>query len=93
MKNGDEMKKWLKDNVFVKDMFLYIVIATIIFYIPTWVTALYALISGQELLYGVAGAWVLVWAGPFTPTIPIIFAIAIFIKQVVKKVKGKKATE
>ncbi len=87
------MKKWLKDNIFVKDMFLYIATAAIIFYIPTWVSIIYGKITGNDLLYGVSAAWVLIWAGPFTPTIPIILAIAVFLKQVVKRIKGKKDEE
>ena len=29
------MWNWLKENIFVKDMFIYIVIAAVIFYIAT----------------------------------------------------------
>lgn len=84
------MKKWLKENIFVKDMFIYILIAAIIFYIPTWIALIYGFTTGEEYLFGISAAYVLFWAGPFTPTIPVIFAIAVFIKQVVKKVKNKK---
>ena len=83
------MKKWLKENIFVKDMFIYIIIAAIIFYIPTWVSFIYGLTTGNEYLFGFSAAYVLVWAGPFTPTIPVILAIAVFLKQVVKKISRK----
>lgn len=85
--------KWLKENIFVKDMFIYLFIATIIFYTPTWVSALYGMITGNNLLYGISTAWVLIWAGPFTPTIPIIFAIALFLKGIVNRITGKKDEE
>jgi CHASE2 domain-containing sensor protein len=88
-----KLKNWLKENIFVKDMFIYIFFATIIFYIPTWVSALYGTITGNDLLYGVSAAWIIIWAGPFTPTIPIILAIAVFLKQVVKRITGKKDEE
>ena len=84
------MKKWLKENIFVKDMFIYILIGATIFYIPTWVSLIYGFITGKDYLFGISAAWVLVWAGPFTPTIPVIFAIAIFIKQLVKRIRKKK---
>ncbi len=84
------MKKWLKENIFVKDMFIYIIIGAIIFYIPVWLLSFYGVVTSEELYFGGAAAYVLFWAGPFTPTIPIIFAIAVFLKQIVKKIRGKK---
>jgi hypothetical protein len=83
------MKKWLKENIFVKDMFLYILVAAIIFYIPTWVLFIYGFISGEEYLFGIGAGYILVWAGPFTPTIPVILAIAVFLKQLVKRFRKK----
>lgn len=84
------MKKWLKENIFVKDMFIYIVIAAIIFYIPVWLLGFFGIITDDNWYYGGAAAWIIFWAGPFTPTIPIIFAIAVFLKQLVKRVRGQK---
>ena len=84
------MKEWLKENIFVKDMFIYILVATIIFYIPAWVSLLYGFITGNEYLFGISAAYALIWAGPFTPTIPAIFAIAVFLKQLVKKIKKEE---
>jgi len=85
------MKKWLKENIFVKDMFVYIVVAALIFYIPLWVFLYYAYVTGNDYLYGLGFAYVALWAGPFTPTIPIIFAIAIFLKQIVKRFRRKRS--
>ena len=84
------MKKWLKENIFVKDMFVYILIAAIIFYIPAELLVYYGIITANEHLYYLAGAYVAFWAGPFTPTIPVILAIAVFLKQVVKFIQGKR---
>lgn len=84
------MKKWLKENIFVKDMFVYILIAAIIFYIPSWVSFIYGFILDKDALFGVSAAWILIWAGPFTPTIPAIFAIAVFLKQIVKRLRKEK---
>ena len=87
------MKKWLKENIFVKDMVVYIIIAAIIFYIPVWLLGFYGVITSEEWFFGGAAAYVLFWAGPFTPTIPIILAIAVFLKQLVKKIRGIKDEE
>lgn len=84
------MKKWLKENIFVKDMFVYIVVASIIFYIPSWGALIFAIIYNSPYLYGFSAAYILFWAGPFTPTIPAIFTIAVFLKQIVKKIKHEK---
>ena len=84
------MKEWLKENIFVKDMFIYIIVAALIFYIPTWILFISGIITGDEYLFGFSAAYILLWAGPFTPTIPIIFAIAVFLKQLVKKLKRKE---
>ncbi len=81
------MKKWLKENIFVKDMFLYILIGAIIFYIPAWGSFILGLILNNDILLGFSAAYVLIWAGPFTPTIPAIFSIAVAMKQLVKKIK------
>ena len=82
--------KWMKKNIFVKEMFIYIIIAAIIFYIPLWLFIFYAYTTGNSYLYGLGIAYVMFWAGPFTPTIPAIFAIAIFLKQIVQRTKRKR---
>jgi hypothetical protein len=81
---------WLKKNIFIKEMFIYIVIAALIFYIPLWIFIYYGKLTGNDYLYGLGIAYVAFWAGPFTPTIPIILAIAIFLKQIIKKIYHRK---
>jgi hypothetical protein len=84
------MKKWLKENIFIKDMFIYIMIAIMIFYIPSWGSFIIAIITRNEYYYAVSIGWIILWAGPFTPTIPIILGIAISIQQITKRIRGKK---
>ena len=84
------MKKWLRENIFVKDMFLYILIGGIIFYIPSWVSFIIGILFNNELLLAFSAAYILVWVGPLTPTIPAIFSIAIAIKQLVRRKKRHK---
>jgi hypothetical protein len=84
------MKKWLKENIFVKDMFIYILFGAIIFYIPAWGAVILGFVTGENGYHIFAASYVALWAGPFTPTIPAIFAIAVSIKQIVKKIsKGR----
>lgn len=84
------MKKWLKENIFVKDMFIYILIAAIIFYIPAWGSVLIGLINNNTVWVGFGSAYVLLWAGPFTPTIPAILGLAVLIKQATKLLRKKE---
>ena len=86
-KDGDIMWKWIKENIFVKDMFLYVLIGAIIFYIPAWVALIVGVILNEDLLITFSATYVLVWMGPFTPTVPAILAIAIFLKEVIKRKK------
>lgn len=77
---------WLKVNVFVKDMFIYILIAGIIFYIPAWGAIILGYVLNNNFIYAFAPTYILIWAGPFTPTIPAILGIAVFLKQVHKRI-------
>lgn len=81
------MWNWLKENIFVKDMFIYILIGAVIFYIPAWGAGILGVITGNGYYYVFSASYVLVWAGPFTPTIPAIIGLAVFLKQVVKRIK------
>lgn len=81
------MWKWLKENVFVKDMFIYILLAACIFYIPAWGAGILGIITRNGYYFVFSASYVLVWAGPFTPTIPAILGLAVFLKQLVKKIK------
>ena len=84
------MKKWLKENIFVKDMFLYIIIGGIIFFIPSWIAFTIGIVIDSDVLLAFSAAYILLWVGPLTPTIPAIFAIAIAVKQLVKRRKKHK---
>lgn len=86
-KEGANMWKWIREHIFVKDMFLYIFIGAAIFYIPAWVALIVGVITNNDLLITFSATYVLVWMGPFTPTVPAILAIAIFIKEVIKRKK------
>ncbi len=79
------MWKWIRENIFVKDMFLYIFIGAVIFYIPAWVALIVGIVLNEELYILFSATYVFAWMGPFTPTVPAILAIAIFIKELIKE--------
>ena len=84
------MWKWIKENIFVKDMFIYILVAGIIFYAPSWVSFIVGMSIHNDILIGFSATYVLIWFGPFTPTIPAIFSIAVMLKQLVKRIKRQE---
>lgn len=88
------MWKWLKKNIFVKDMFIYLLVAAIIFYIPAWGAVVTGYIFEEPGFYIFAGSYVAIWAGPFTPTIPAILGIALSLKGIIKQLtKGRDNDE
>ncbi|MBU1020847.1 MAG: hypothetical protein KJ847_06480 [Firmicutes bacterium] len=84
------MWNWLKENIFVKDMFLYILLGAFVFYAPSWVAFIIGVSTQNNILLGFSATYVLIWFGPFTPTIPAIFSIAVALKQLVKRIKRQK---
>jgi CHASE2 domain-containing sensor protein len=83
------MWNWLKKNIFVKEMFIYLLVAAIIFYIPAWGAVVTGYIFDESGFYIFAGSYVAIWAGPFTPTIPAILGIAVGLKQIIAKLTNK----
>ena len=65
-------------------MFLYILIGGIIFFIPSWIAFTIGIVIDSDILIAFSAAYILLWVGPFTPTIPAIFAIAVALKQLIK---------
>ncbi|MBN2604902.1 MAG: hypothetical protein JXR62_03675 [Bacilli bacterium] len=84
------MWNWLKENIFVRDMFLYLLFAAFIFYAPSWVAFIIGISMQNQILLAFSATYVLIWFGPFTPTIPAIFSIAIMLKQLVKRINRHK---
>lgn len=83
--------KWLRREILVKSMIVYILIAELIFWSPVIVTALLAIIINPwfwTICFGV----MVFWAGPFTPAVPLQIGLALGIKKFVKIFK-KTETE
>lgn len=76
--------KWLRKNVFCKEMILWILIAEIIFWLPAIVCIIFALcINGWW--WTAVGTYVLFWAGPFTPAMGLQFGLALLLKKIFKR--------
>ena len=87
----EKLKKlwlWLRKNVLNKEMFLWFIIAEIIFWSPCIVTGLLAIIVDKRW-WTAFGAIIAFWAGPFTPAMPLQFALAVGLKKLYDKIKRK----
>lgn len=77
---------WLRKNVFNKEMLIYVLISEAIFWSPCIVSGILA-ITVNAWWWTVFGAICAFWAGPFTPAMPLQFALAILIKKIFERKK------
>lgn len=80
--------QWLRKNVLNKQRFVFIVIAELIFWSPCIVTGLLALIV-NPWWWTVFSAIIVFWSGPFTPAMPLQFALAVGLKKLYNFTKNK----
>ena len=80
--------QWLKKNVFVKEMIVYVLIAEAIFWSPCIVSGILA-VTVSAWYWTVFGAVCAFWAGPFTPAVPLQLGLAILIKKIVEGEKNE----
>lgn len=78
--------RWLKSNVFTKDMILWILLSEIIFWSPVIVCAILAIIFNPWYWTAVS-AIILFWSAPFTPAMPLQLALACGMKTIYNKKK------
>ncbi len=55
--------------------------------IPVWVGYILFFITKNKWHLTYATGWIIFWAGPFTPTIPLCIGITFVIKKLIKKIK------
>ena len=81
--------RWLRKNVINKDMLLWIIIAEGLFWSPCIVTAALAIFV-NKWWWTAFGAIIAFWAGPFTPAVPLQLGLALLLKKIYNKFRGKK---
>ena len=84
--------QWLRKNVFNKEMFIWVVIAELIFWSPCIVTGLLAVII-DPWWWTAFGAICAFWAGPFTPAVPLQIGLALALKKLYEKIKKHERGE
>ena len=81
--------KWLRKNVLNKEMFIFVLIAEVIFWSPCIITGIMALLI-NPWYWGAFGAIIAFWAGPLTPAVPLQFGFAIALKKLWDRLRKKQ---
>ncbi|MBQ0114031.1 MAG: hypothetical protein KBT03_12955 [Bacteroidales bacterium] len=76
--------KWLRKNVFNKEMIIPMLISEAIFWSPCIVTGIMGL-CGYSKAWIWFSAVIAFWAGPFTPATELQIGLAFLIKKLFKK--------
>jgi hypothetical protein len=78
--------KWLRKNVFCKEMILWVLVAEAIFWLPAIFGIIMAMLVNSWWWTIVAG-YVIFWAGPITPAMALQFGLALLLKKLFKRKK------
>ncbi len=68
-------------------------IVVVLMYTPVWLGYILYFVFKSKWAMGIASAYLVFWAGPFTPYFPLCIAITFGIKKIIEKFKGKKNTD
>lgn len=68
-------------------------IVVVLMYTPVWLGYILYFVFKSKWAMGIASAYLVFWAGPFTPYFPLCIAITFGIKKIIEKIKGTKNTD
>ena len=71
---------WIRQNLLTKEMFIFTLIGESIFWIPVWVPAVIAIITGNNWWFTVSGGVIAFWSGPFTPAVLLQLGLIFLLK-------------
>lgn len=88
---------WIWQECKDKDTLLLFIGVVVLMYLPAWGGYLLHAIFGWAWCSAVASAYLLFWAGPFTPFFPVCMGITLSIKKVMqiksRRQSGKSSSE
>lgn len=84
-----ECWRWLRANVFTKDMFIWILLAELIFWSPVIVCGILAIVV-NPWWWSAASTIIIFWSAPFTPAMPLQFGLAATLKVIYNKRKKRR---
>lgn len=68
-------------------------IVVVLMYTPVWLGYILYFVFKSKWAMGIASAYLVFWAGPFTPYFPLCVAITFGIKKIIEKIKGTNNTD
>lgn len=84
-----ECWRWLRANVFTKDMFIWILLAELIFWSPVIVCGILAIVV-NPWWWSAVSTIIIFWSAPFTPAMPLQFGLAATLKVIYNKRKKRR---
>ena len=81
--------RWLRANVFTKDMFIWILLAELIFWSPVIVCVILAIVV-NSWWWSAVSTIIIFWSAPFTPAMPLQFGLAATLKVIYNKRKKRR---
>ena len=82
--------RWLRANAFTKDMFIWILLAELIFWSPVIVCGILAIVV-NPWWWSAASTIIIFWSAPFTPAMPLQCGLAATLKVIYNKRKKRRA--
>lgn len=83
--------KWIKKECGNKETIILFAVVVVVMYAPVWGGYLLYAVFGWKWCFGLASAYLALWAGPFTPFFPLCVAITLFLRNLFRKHKEHKA--
>ena len=83
---------WLKEECKDWRTFVIFIIVLVIMYSPVWLGYLLYYIFHLKWCMVMATVVLTFWAGPFTPFFPLVIAVTLFVKKIIR-IKEKKKGE
>lgn len=67
-------------------------IVVVLMYAPVWLGYILYFVFKSKWAMGVASAYLVFWAGPFTPYFPLCIAITLSLKKLIEKLRAGEIT-
>ena len=81
--------KKIKDECGNRETVILFALVVAVMYCPVWGGYLLYFLFRWKWCFAVASAYLVFWAGPFTPFFPVCVAITLFLKKVWKRHKSE----
>ncbi len=82
--------KRIKDECGNRETVILFALVVAVMYFPVWGGYLFYAIFGWKWCFAAATAYLLFWAGPFTPFFPLCVVITLFLKKVIQRCRRRK---